>query len=294
MKMSAIASLCKFVRFPFFGVSKPLCRGYGAASLQALAEYDCWELPLPVLEDAQGQRIGNGPRWALLGTPGASKGTFASRLAKLLGVPHISMAGLLRKEVVRSTFTAQQIACVVKQGKLVPDSVIFDLLSRRLEHGVESGESGFVLDGFPRTITQAEVLNEAVDIDLVVNLRLREEALTRMCRGRRVCSECGRDFNVATVDFESFPGGPRICMPPQLPPESCLPKMFMRADDAEDVVKEKLRVYLEETKPVENFYRMQGKLLDFEVLGDVSQTWARLLLALRLQDKDATCKQLAA
>ncbi|KAF7019478.1 hypothetical protein CFC21_032647 [Triticum aestivum] len=211
-------------------------------------------------------------QWVFLGCPGVGKGTYAGRLSRLLGVPHIATGDLVRDELASSGPLSKQLSEIVNHGKLVSDEIIINLLSKRLEEGGEKGELGFILDGFPRTIRQAEILEGVTDIDLVINLKLREEALLAKCIGRRKCSQCGGNFNVASIDIEGENGGPRMCMPPLLPPPQCESKLITRADDTE------------ECEPVEDFYRARGKLLEFNLPGGIPESWPKLLQALNIEE----------
>ncbi|XWS43646.1 hypothetical protein CRYUN_Cryun16bG0121500 [Craigia yunnanensis] len=184
-------------------------------------------------------------QWVFLGSPGVGKGTYASRLSNLLGVPHIATGDLVREELASSGPLSKQLTEIVNQGKLVSDEIIINLLSKRLEAGEAKGESGFLLDGFPRTIIQAEILKGVMDIDLVVNLRLPESVLIEKCLGRRNCSQCGKNFNVASINVKGQNGNPGISMAPLLPPSSCMSKLVTRSDDTEEVVKERLLIYNE-------------------------------------------------
>ncbi|KAA0034042.1 putative adenylate kinase 6 [Cucumis melo var. makuwa] len=178
----------------------------------------------------------------------------------------------------------QWLAEIVSQGKLVSDEIIFDLLSKRLRASEAKGESGFILDGFPRTIRQAEILEGVTDIDLVVNLKLREEALLAKCLGRRICSECGGNYNITCIEIKDKEGRPELYMAPLLPPPNCASKLITRSDDTEAVVKERLRIYKETSQPVEDFYRRRGKLLEFDLPGGIPESWPKLLQALNLED----------
>lgn len=227
-----------------------------------------------------------GVQWVFLGCPGVGKGTYASRLTHLLGVPHISTGDLVREELSSSGPLGQQLAEIVNQGKLVSDEIIINLLSKRLQSGEAKGESGFILDGFPRTIKQAEILEEVIDIDLVVNLKLREDILVEKCLGRRMCSECGGNFNIASINIKGDNGKPGISMAPLLPPAHCMSKLITRADDTEEVVKERLRVYNDMSLPVEEYYRSRGKLMEFDLPGGIPESWPKLLQALNLDEDD--------
>lgn len=231
-------------------------------------------------------REGRNVHWVFLGCPGVGKGTYAARLSKLLGVPHIATGDLVRDELASSGSLSPQIAEIVNSGKLVSDEVIVDLLSKRLEAGEAKGESGFILDGFPRTVRQAEILEGVIDVDLVVNLKLREEALLAKCLGRRTCSQCGGNYNVACIDIKGDDESPGLYMAPLLPPAGCASKLISRPDDKEEVVKERLRIYNELTRPVEDFYRKRGKLLQFDLPGGIPESWPKLLQALNLDDHE--------
>ncbi|KAJ8498928.1 hypothetical protein OPV22_009480 [Ensete ventricosum] len=225
-------------------------------------------------------------QWVFLGCPGVGKGTYASRLSRLLGVPHIATGDLVRDELAATGPLSKQLTEIVNRGQLVSDEIIIDLLSKRFEDGVAKGESGFILDGFPRTRRQAEILEGVTEIELVVNLKLREDVLLGKCLGRRICSQCGGNFNVASIDIKGENGRPGISMPPLLPPEHCMSKLVTRADDTEEVVKERLRLYYELSQPVEEFYRVRGKLLEFDLPGGIPESWPKLLQALNLDDHD--------
>ncbi|XP_051120134.1 probable adenylate kinase 6, chloroplastic [Andrographis paniculata] len=229
---------------------------------------------------------GRNIQWVFLGCPGVGKGTYAARLSRLLGVPHIATGDLVRQELSSRRPLASQLAGIVNQGKLISDEIIIDLLSKRLEDAQTKGDTGFILDGFPRTVRQAEILEGVTDIDLVINLKLREEALIAKCLGRRICSECGRNFNVACVDIKSEDGNPGMYMPPLLPPPQCTSKLTIRSDDTEEIVKERLRVYNDMSRAVEEFYQRRGKLLEFDLPGGIPESWPKLLHALNLNDNE--------
>ncbi|XP_077247006.1 adenylate kinase 1, chloroplastic-like [Tasmannia lanceolata] len=237
---------------------------------------------LPLSQDPKDSNV----QWVFLGCPGVGKGTYASRLSHLLGVPHIATGDLVREELSNSGPLSHQLAEIVNQGKLVSDEIIISLLSKRLQNAEAKGESGFILDGFPRTIRQAEILEGVTDIDLVINLKLREDVLIEKCLGRRICSQCRGNFNVANIDLKGENGTPGICMAPLLPPAHCASKLITRADDTEPVVKERLRIYNDLSRPVEEFYRSRGKLLEFDLPGGIPESWPKLLQALNLEDHD--------
>ncbi|KAG8480794.1 hypothetical protein CXB51_025520 [Gossypium anomalum] len=181
------------------------------------------------------------------------------------------------KEVAENVIELEPLKEIVNQGKLVSDEIIIDLLSKRLEAGEAKGELGFILDGFPPRqeilvlVKVVEILEGVTDIDLVINLKLREEALLAKCLGRRICSR----------EWE-----PGMYMAPLPPPPQCASKLITRADDTEEVVKQRLRIYQAMTLPVEDFYRSRGKLLEFDLPGGVRESWPKLLHALNLEDEE--------
>ncbi|KAG9447155.1 hypothetical protein H6P81_013283 [Aristolochia fimbriata] len=254
-------------------------RSFGAAALQC--DYDYYydyeeeerirgpskdRLRLGPRADACGTIPPRGVHWVLIGTAGAQKHLCAQRLAKLLEVPHISMGSLVRQELNPRSSLYKQIASAVNQGKLVPEEVIFGLLSRRLEEGYYKGETGFILDGIPRTRVQAEILDQIADIDLVVNFKCEECMFVG-----GVCSCCGQSMNIGALNPCSL--GPRM------KPSAVL-------SEEQDAIKEKFRIYAEQSKPLEDYYRKQRKLLDFKVAGAAGETWQGLLHALHLQHMD--------
>eukprot|EP00850_Spirogloea_muscicola_P014993 SM000111S18816 [mRNA] locus=s111:400245:400883:+ [translate_table: standard] len=132
-----------------------------------------------------------------------------------------------------------------------------------------------------------EMLEDITGLDVVLNLTLREDVLVSKCLGRRICSECSGNFNLANIDVDGGAGSARVVMPPLPPPAACLHKMTVRADDTEDVIRARLEVYHLQTKPVEDFYRQRGLLLEFPVEGGIPETWPRLLAALQAFETDA-------
>ncbi|KAL2896771.1 putative adenylate kinase 1 chloroplastic [Bienertia sinuspersici] len=140
--------------------------------------------------------------------------------------------------------------------------------------------------GSIQRLLQEEILEGVIDIDLVVNLKLREEALLAKCLGRRICSECGGNYNIACIDIKGENGSPGLYMAPLLPPTECAEKLITRSDDNEEVVRERLRIYDEMTRPVEEFYSKRGKLLKFDLPGGIPESWPKLLQALNLDDHE--------
>lgn len=162
-----------------------------------------------------------------------------------------------------------------------------------LERRLEDAKSGFVLDGFPRTLAQAEQLSRKVDIHLVLNLDLREEVLIEKCMGRRICSKCKKDFNLADIYLKGDDLNKEIIMPPLPPPNECLQYMVQRDDDKEEIIRKRIQVYKAQAQPIEEYYREVGILLDFEITGGIPETLPVLLKALEshLPDKSSVQKR---
>ncbi|KAI4375378.1 hypothetical protein MLD38_013257 [Melastoma candidum] len=203
-----------------------------------------------------------GVQWVVMGDRGAKKGLYAQRLSKLLRVPYISMGSLVRQELEPRSSLYKQIASALNERKLVPEEVIFALLSKRLEEGYHRGETGFILEGIPRNRIQAEILDQLADIDLVVNFKCTEEDLLR------------RDLGIMTItqSIESTLSdkcGPGTGVSPLV--------------DMGGHWKEKYNLYMEQNKMLEEYYQKQKKLINFQVTSAPSETWRGLLAALHLQ-----------
>ncbi|XP_073294103.1 probable adenylate kinase 7, mitochondrial [Primulina huaijiensis] len=252
----------------------PNGRRYGsAAAVQLDYDYDDVEdqVQRKGMEDLEEwETVGRGVQWVIMGDPMVNRHVYAERLAKLLEVPHISMGSLVRQELNPNSPLYKQIASSVNQGKLVPEDVIFGLLSKRLEEGYCRGESGFILDGIPRTRVQAEILDQVADIDLVLNLKCSDEFLVKKPVGNGIYSPAPEFHRMSNSGFNlSFH------------PEAGRLQPSISKSDA--VWKEKLRMHTELRKPVEEYYKQQKKLLDFQVAGAPGDTWPGLLAALQLQ-----------
>lgn len=224
--------------------------------------------------DSEGCVSGRGVHWVIIGEPGAKKHVYAERLSRLLQVPHISMGTLVRQELSPLSSLYKQIANAVNQGKLVPEDIIFGLLSKRLEEGYCRGETGFILDGIPRTRIQAEILDQIADIDLVVNFKCTGDCLVRNH------PQDGSSSHHQEFHRMSNPGS-YLNLPHQ--------DDQLNSTTADTILawKEKLRIYAEQSKPLEDYYKKQQKLLDFQVAGAPGETWQGLLAALHLQHVNA-------
>ncbi|MCB1118887.1 MAG: adenylate kinase [Chlamydiia bacterium] len=184
----------------------------------------------------------------LMGPPASGKGTQAVSLAKEKGFVHISTGDLLRENVRQQTEIGKQVKEFMDAGKLVPEALVIELLKKRLEQ--DDAKTGVVLDGFPRTLTQAEELEKLLQSKpIVVSLEVPDEELIKRSTGRRSCSQCQQIYHI----YFNPPKQEGIC-------DQCQGALIHRSDDTEVVVKERLNVYREHTAPVLNYYRKQGVL----------------------------------
>ena len=184
----------------------------------------------------------------LLGAPGAGKGTQAEILCRRLGIPTISTGNILRAAIKDGTPTGLKAKSFIDSGALVPDEVIIGIVDERLAKA--DCKDGYILDGVPRTIAQAEALEKAgIIFDAVVSIEISEEEILRRMSGRRVCGACGASYN---VDFVP-PRVEGIC-------DSCGGKLIQRKDDTPETVRERLKVYHTETEPLVDFYANRGLL----------------------------------
>ncbi len=207
-------------------------------------------------------------RLVLMGMPGVGKGTQATRLAERLGVVHLSTGDILREAVKAATPLDLKAQDTMASGKLVPDGLIGDMISERLARADVAG--GFILDGFPRTVVQVAILDRVlercgIELDRVVLLGASEQEIVRRLSGRRVCESCG-----AVYQAESEPSSKGDAC------ERCDGALIQRPDDTEDVIRERLRVYREQTLPIADAYRERGLLVSVEGTGAPNEVFERL------------------
>ena len=204
----------------------------------------------------------------LLGAPGAGKGTQAERLCKVLDIPTISTGNILRAAVKNGTPTGLKAKAFMDAGKLVPDEVIIGIITERLAE--DDCKNGYILDGVPRTIAQAEAMEKAgINFDAVVSIEVADEVIMERMSGRRVCESCGASYHLVAVP----PKVAGVC-------DSCGGKLVQRKDDAPETVKDRLAVYHKETEPLKDFYAQRGLLKSVENQPSVEATTAAILKAL--------------
>lgn len=180
-----------------------------------------------------------------LGPPGAGKGTQAERIAERFQIAHLSTGDMLRAEIRNATPLGTAAKAYIDRGELVPDSVIIDMVRERIAR--DDCKNGFLLDGFPRTVVQAEALNAITDIDHAVNIDVPSERLVARISGRRMCPDCGAAYHVSMYAEPTC--------------RKCSGKLYQRDDDREETVMNRLKVYTEKTAPLIAFYEAAGKLV---------------------------------
>ncbi len=206
----------------------------------------------------------------LLGPPGAGKGTQAEILNKKLGIPTISTGNILRAAVKNGTPIGRKAKEYMDAGKLVPDEVIIGVISERLAEA--DCQNGFILDGVPRTIPQAEALEKAgIQFDAVVSIEISDDEIVERMGGRRVCTACGAPYHVKNMP----PKVEGVC-------DACGGKLEARADDKPEVVRDRLNVYHKETAPLKDFYAARNLLKTVDNQPTVAETTTAILSALGL------------
>jgi len=179
-----------------------------------------------------------------LGPPGAGKGTQAQRICAALGIPQISTGDILRRAIKEQTKTGLEAKAYIDKGQLVPDSVVIAIVDERLKEA--DCQKGYILDGFPRTVPQAEALDKIAKIDAVIDLDVADEVLVNRLSGRRVCLKCGATYHVSRLNGETK------C--------TCGEDLVQRADDKPETVLSRLEVYHQQTAPLVEYYTNKGNL----------------------------------
>ena len=204
----------------------------------------------------------------LLGAPGAGKGTQAEVISDRLNIPQISTGNIIREALKSGTEVGLKAKEFIDNGLLVPDEVVIAIIQERIAK--DDCANGFILDGFPRTIAQAEALDKmGVIIDRVVDIEVADEAIAARLSGRRVCSTCGSSYH---TEYKK-PVVDGVC-------DKCGGALVQRKDDHPDTVAERLKVYHEQTEPLKAYYAGTGKLREVAGQGEVSETTALVMAAL--------------
>lgn len=202
----------------------------------------------------------------LLGAPGSGKGTMAQKLTAALDIPQISTGDIFRKNLKEETPLGLQVKSIMASGALVPDEITIEIVKNRLAE--DDCQKGYILDGFPRSIAQAKALDGFQQVDYAVNLDVDKEVVVKRLSGRRFCPDCSGTYHVSVLSDET------VC-------PHCGGKLIIRADDAEETVRERQRVYESTTLPLLEYYDKQGKLLTVDGNGTVEEVYDRILAALK-------------
>ena len=200
-----------------------------------------------------------------LGPPGAGKGTQAVRVCEQLGIPQISTGDILRRAIKDETPTGLAAKSYIDKGQLVPDSVVIDIVRERLVQ--DDCKNGYLLDGFPRTVAQAEALEGFAKIDAVVDIDVSDEKLVARLSGRRVCLSCGGTYHVSQLN------GSMTCA-------KCGNELIQRADDKAETVLSRLTVYHAQTEPLIEFYTQRGLLKEIDGAQPMDDCYAAILAVL--------------
>ncbi len=211
-------------------------------------------------------------RVVLVGPPGAGKGTQAQFLASHLSIPKISTGDIFRDNVSHGTALGRRAQAYLERGDLVPDEVTIAMVTDRLTD--EDAQGGFLLDGFPRNVPQAETLKKMLlawdtRLDVVLELVVDDDEVVRRLSGRRTCRQCGRIWHTS-FDPPTVAG---VC-------DDCGSRLFQRDDDREETIRHRLEVYQEQTSPLVSFYADEGTLLGLDATGPVDEITERALSAL--------------
>ena len=208
----------------------------------------------------------------MLGAPGAGKGTQAKRIAEKYSVPHISTGDIFRANIKNGTELGKKAKTYMDQGLLVPDELVVDLVVDRLKQ--EDCNNGCVLDGFPRTIPQAEALDAALEatgqtVDYAINVEVPDENIVRRMSGRRACVGCGATYHIVYAPTKEED----IC-------DTCHGELILRDDDKPETVQKRLNVYHEQTQPLIDYYTKKNILVEVDGTQDIEDVFAAIVKVL--------------
>lgn len=209
----------------------------------------------------------------IMGAPGSGKGTTCDAMSREYNIPKVSTGDILRREVKEKTVLGLKVKEILERGVLVPDDIINEILKNKLHQN--GCNKGFMLDGFPRTINQAEELEKILKelkykLDLVINLVVSEELILKRLTNRRVCRKCNANFNLVSAP----PKQQGIC-------DIDSGELYQRADDTEEVIKNRLKVYVKDTQPLINYYTKKGLLRSIDAEGGVDNVMDILKVLLK-------------
>ena len=201
----------------------------------------------------------------IFGPPGSGKGTYSSKLKEIFGVEKIATGDIFREEIKKGSKLGKKVEKYVKEGKLVPDEIVIEVVKERIKN-----LENFILDGFPRTVNQAKELLKLTKIDAIIKLNMHEEILVEKMLGRRICSnpKCDGNYNVANI--HKVVEGIEYYLPALLPKndmkcDKCGSPLIQREDDKEEIIRQRIKIYEEQTKPVLEFFKKETKIPIIEI-----------------------------
>lgn len=208
----------------------------------------------------------------LLGPPGAGKGTQAANIIETFNIPHISTGDIFRKNIKEGTELGKKAKEYMDRGELVPDTLVVAIVEDRLK--AEDCKSGFLLDGFPRTVFQAQALDQVLEVmgsglDYIVNVVVDPEILVERAVGRRICRDCGSTYHIKY-------NPPKV----ELVCDKCSGELYQRSDDNADTVTNRIRVYMDETSPLIEYYQSNGNLINVDGQQDIDKVFEDILNAI--------------
>ncbi len=204
----------------------------------------------------------------IMGPPGSGKGTQAEEISRILGIAHISTGAIIRNAIREKTPLGKEAEDYIKRGELVPDSIVIDMVSKRLSEG--DCEGGYILDGFPRTLVQAKTMDEmGIKLRFAVNLDVDDEAIVKRLSGRRECKKCASPYH---IEYNP-PEVEGVC-------DKCGGELIVRSDDVPETILQRLSVYHEQTEPLIDFYKNAGILINIAGNKSIEETTKAVLKAL--------------
>jgi adenylate kinase len=201
----------------------------------------------------------------IFGPPGSGKGTYSSKLKEIFGVEKIATGDIFREEIKKGSELGKKVEKYVKEGKLVPDEIVIEVVKEKIKN-----LENFILDGFPRTVNQAKELLKITKIDAIIKLNMHEEILVEKMLGRRICSnpKCDGNYNIANI--HKVVEGIEYYLPALLPKndmkcDKCGSPLIQREDDKEEIIRQRIKIYEEQTKPVLEFFKKETKIPIIEI-----------------------------
>ena len=201
----------------------------------------------------------------IFGPPGSGKGTYSSKLKEIFGVEKIATGDIFREEIKKGSELGKKVEKYIKEGKLVPDEIVIEVVKEKIKN-----LENFILDGFPRTVNQAKELLKITKIDAIIKLNMHEEILVEKMLGRRICSnpKCDGNYNIANT--HKVVEGIEYYLPALLPKndmkcDKCGSPLIQREDDKEEIIRQRIKIYEEQTKPVLEFFKNETKIPIIEI-----------------------------